>query len=108
MNPAPPHQGAAGQSTEVLEVVDEGNVIVRVWYQPTALPARERTDAGDATFVDLWLQGIDTSALKPGMSANFKQAFQVTGNKSFSTTCGSRSLPLLEPVGAASNSDPAP
>lgn len=107
----PPQKGAQGvlspaqtngqhmaRNVEVLEVIDGENAIVRAWYLPTALPARERTDANDATFVDLWLQGVDTSELRPGAASTFTHTFQVTGNKSFSTTCGSRSLPLLEAV----------
>jgi hypothetical protein len=84
----------------VQEIVDGENAIIRAWFLPVALPARERTDADDSTFAELWLKGIDTSALRPGAPATFNETFQVVGNKSFSTTCGSRSLPLLVPVTA--------
>lgn len=87
-----------GRSIDVLEVVDEDNAIMRAWYAPRAKPKGHPTREEDPTFVDLWIHGIDTSALAAGAPANLRQVFEVTGNKSFGTTCGSRSLPLLEPI----------
>lgn len=87
-----------GRSIDVLEVVDEANAILRAWYAPQARRKGDSTGEEDPTFVDLWIQGIDTSALAVGAPANLRQVFEVTGNKSFGTTCGSRSLPLLEPI----------
>ena len=98
LNSSPANTRDVELGLEVLEIIDGENAIVCAWYLPTALPARERTESDESTFVDLWLGGIDTSELKPGLPAKFDQKFRVTGNKSFSTTCGSRSLPLLEPV----------
>jgi hypothetical protein len=50
------------------------------------------------TFIDLWVSGIDTSKLTVGASAHLRHIFHVTGNKLFDTTCGKRSLPLLESI----------
>jgi hypothetical protein len=76
-----------GDNVDVLEVPAPGEAIVRAWYE----------QGGDLTFVDLWLHGIDTSALAAGAPGEFKQAFQMAGYKLFDTTCGKRSLPLLQP-----------
>jgi hypothetical protein len=99
--PLPPAKGNAGifelpakadtagdRSLDVLEVVDGGNAIVRAWYA---------SDTGP-TFVDLWVEGIDAGALAEGMPARLTHVFEVVGNKSFGTTCGQRSLPLLRPL----------
>jgi hypothetical protein len=82
----------------VLEVVDEDDVIVRAWYWLSDPLPKEPTSAEDATFVDLWIHGIDTSGLTARNPAQLPQVFHVTGNKLFDTTCGKRSLPLLESV----------
>lgn len=79
-----------GKSVVVLEVVDKENAIVRAWYLPT--------ENAEPTFVDLWIQGIDTSSLAANAAARLPQVFHVTGNKLIDTTCGKRSFPLLEPV----------
>ena len=81
------------QALDVLEVIDDDDAIVRAWHLPA-----EAMDPNDATFTDLWLHGIDTSGLIAGTPANLPQVFQVTGSQVFDTTCGKRSLPLLEPV----------
>jgi len=78
---------------DVLEVVDADDAVVRAWYLPPGTAGES-----DATFVDLWLHGIDTSGLTAGMPANLPQEFKVTGSQLFDTTCGKRSVPLLEPV----------
>jgi len=78
---------------DVLEVVDADDAVVRAWYLP-----HQASDEGDATFVDLWLHNIDTSSLAAGMPAALPQQFKVTGSQLFDTTCGKRSVPLLEPV----------
>lgn len=82
------------RALDVLEVVDADDVVVRAWYLP---PGSKEAD--DATFADLWLHGIDTSNLAVGAAATLPQAFRVTGTQLFDTTCGKRSVPLLEPVG---------
>jgi hypothetical protein len=75
-------------SVEGIEVVDEDDVIVRAYYSA----------AGEATFADLWIHGVETRGLSQGQPANLKQVFRVTGNQVIDTTCGKRSFPLLEPV----------
>lgn len=82
---------------DVLEVVDEDEAIVRAWYFPPGV-SRKDGDEDDVTFVDLWIQGIDTSRLAANMPAELKQVFHVMGSKLFDTTCGKRSLPLLVPI----------
>jgi hypothetical protein len=90
--PAKPGDGRRGKSVDVLEIVDEDEAIVRAWYLPAAAIGEE------PTFVDLWLQKIDTSDLAAGNAARFPQVFHAIGNELFDTTCGKRSLPLLEPI----------
>jgi hypothetical protein len=105
----PPRQGDRGvlassdprldRSVEVLRVIDGDDAIVRAWYFPPDAAAGDTLTADDATFVDLWLHGIDTSGLTANLPAALPQEFEVTGNQVFDTTCGKRSLPLLEPRG---------
>jgi predicted GH43/DUF377 family glycosyl hydrolase len=90
--------GGHGRSVEVLEVIDEDDAILRAWYVPAATSAADNSAAGEATFVDLWVHGISTSGLVPGSKIVPSELFQVTGNKSFDTACGGRSVPALEPV----------
>jgi predicted GH43/DUF377 family glycosyl hydrolase len=87
-----------GRAVDVLEVVDEHNAIVRAWYLPADVANNDKASAEDATFVDLWVQGIDTGELSES-SPSLPQVFAVIGNKLFGTDCGGRSLPLLEPAG---------
>lgn len=87
------------QAVDVLEVIDGQNAIIRAWYLPADLPPREDIGPAHATFVDLWVQGIDTLSLASESPSTLPQEFRVTGNKLFDTDCGRRSLPLLEPVG---------
>ncbi len=89
--PASPKDRRRGRAVDVLEVVDQKNAIVRAWF-----PGPTATD--EPTFVDLWLQGIDTSGLKAGATPRLAQVFYVAGNKLIDTTCGKRSLPLLEVI----------
>lgn len=91
-SPAQAGDGRRGKSVDVLEIVDDDEAIIRAWYQPGAAIGDE------PTFVDLWLQKIDTSGLTAGNAARFPQVFHVIGSKLFDTTCGKRSLPLLEPI----------
>lgn len=86
----------SGRSVIVLDVVDEDDAIVRAWYLPAA-PAGAAAPEREPTFVDLWIHGIDTSTLAEKSPARLRHLFQVTGNQLFDTTCGKRSLPLLEP-----------
>lgn len=90
--PAKDGDARRGKSVDVLEIVDVDEAIVRAWYLPDA------ATGDDPTFVDLWLQKIDTSRLTAGRSAQFPHVFHVIGSKLFDTTCGKRSLPLLEPI----------
>ena len=99
--PLPPRKGAlgtfaaaeempGGKSVVVLEVMDKENAIVRAWYVPA--------ESVEPTFVDVWIQGIDTSSLTAGSAAKLPHVFHVIGNKLIDTTCGKRSFSLLEPV----------
>jgi hypothetical protein len=85
------------KSVDVLEIVDGDEAIVRAWHFPPGVSASEGTE-DDVTFVDLWIEGIDTSRLSANMPAELKQVFHVTGSKLFDTACGKRSLPLLVPI----------
>lgn len=90
--PLPPKKGDQGPlgSVEVLEVVDEDDAIVRAYYA--------KDGDAEGTFVDLWVHGQPTAAWKTGAKVELNAAYRVTGNQSFGTTCGGRSLPLLEMV----------
>lgn len=83
---------------DVLEIIDGDNAIVRAWYLPTNHPPRERTDASEPTFADIWLRGVDTGDMKVGRPLAVAQVFFAAGNQTFGTTCGQRSLPLLEAI----------
>jgi predicted GH43/DUF377 family glycosyl hydrolase len=85
------------KSVDCLEIIDDDEAIVRAWYFPPGTDASTATE-DDATFVDLWLEGIDASRLTANMPTELKQVFRVTGTKLFDTTCGRRSLPLLVPI----------
>lgn len=80
-------------NVDVLEVVDGDDAILRAWYLPPG-----EADPDEATFVDLWVHGIDTSDLKVGAQARLPQVFHVTGNEVFDTTCGKRSVPRVDVV----------
>jgi hypothetical protein len=95
-----------GRGVLVLEVVDRDEAIVRAWYTASDAPQDRPLGEDDLTFVDLWLEGIDTSALKAGMPAKLEQIYHVVGNREFDTTCGKRSLPLLTPIDAEPSRDP--
>ena len=88
----------AGRGVLVLEVVGDDEAIVRIWYQQADAPQGRPPEADDLTFVDLWLEGIDTRGLVENEAAKLAQVFHVAGNKLFDTTCGKRSLPLLRPI----------
>jgi predicted GH43/DUF377 family glycosyl hydrolase len=90
----------------VLEVVGKQDAIIRVWHPAARTPDAAPVAASDLTFVDLWVQGIDTSKLITGSPARLHQVFHVTGSKLFDTTCGKRSLPLLEPVDEGAHDSP--
>ena len=74
------------RALDVLEIVDADDMVVRAWY----LPAGAK-DEDEATFVDLWLHGIDTSRYAADTAAKLPQTFKVTGSQLFDTTCGKRS-----------------
>ena len=92
--PLPPSKGDEGMlgSVEVLEVVDEDDAIVRAYYA--------KDGDGEGTFVDLWVHGQPTAAFKAATTVELSGVYRAAGMQSFSTTCGGRSLPLLEPVRA--------
>lgn len=88
---------------DVLEITDERNMIVRAWYEPRTRPPGTPDVTEDLTFIDLWIEKIDTKGLQPGPLdrrefAFRKIVFHVKGTKTFDTTCGSRAMPLLEPI----------
>lgn len=87
-----------GKGVLVLEVVDADEAIVRAWHPLADVPQDRLPGVDELTFVDLWLEGIDTSGLTAGGAAKLPQVFHVAGNKLFDTTCGKRSLPLLRPI----------
>jgi hypothetical protein len=84
----PAGAGAGGRAVDVLEIVDEDDAVIRAWY----------ANGDEPGFVDLWLHGIDTARMRAGSPVELVEVFQVTGSKSFDTTCGGRSLPLIEPL----------
>jgi predicted GH43/DUF377 family glycosyl hydrolase len=86
----PPQKGDQGTlaAVDVLEVVGKGDVVVSAW----------NSSGAEQTFVDLWVHGVDTGQFPAAAPAHLPQVFRVTGSKLFDTTCGKRSLPLLEPV----------
>jgi hypothetical protein len=87
-----------GRSIDVLEVIDGENAIVRAWYTPAVERSGDSANESEVTFVDLWVRGINTTKLTVGAPALLPQTFRATGSKTFDTTCGQRSLPLLEPM----------
>jgi hypothetical protein len=87
-----------GRGVLVLEVVDGDEAIVRAWHPAPNAPQDRPLAEDDLTFVDLLLEGTDTSALKAGMPAKLEQVYHVAGSREFDTTCGKRSLPLLTPI----------
>jgi hypothetical protein len=87
-----------GRGVLVLEVVDADEAIVRAWHPQAESPRDRPLNEDELTFVDLWLEGIETSDLTAGMPAKLPQVFHVVGSKVFDTTCGKRSLPLLTPI----------
>ncbi len=95
---SPLRGGVARGSAQVIEVVGKQDVIIRVWHPAAPTPGADRVPAADLTFGDLWIHGIDTSKLGAGSPVHLPHVLRVTGNKVFDTTCGKRSLPLLEPL----------
>ncbi|MGD9719639.1 MAG: hypothetical protein AB7O59_00295 [Pirellulales bacterium] len=107
--PLPPKKGDVGvlplssangaRSLDVLEIVDEDDAVVRAWYVPQENSGVD-AKAAQSTFVDLWLHGVDTGGMTAGGTVELPQSFRATGNRSFDTTCGGRSIPAIEPAGA--------
>jgi hypothetical protein len=97
--PANEKDARQGRSVDVLEIVGDDDAIVRAWYAPTPPVSGKPTLAdADPTFVDLWIHGVETSGFTAGEPVKLPQVFHVSGNRLFDTTCGKRSLPLLEPI----------
>jgi len=96
--PPTPGDGRGGRSVDVLEIVDEDDAILRIWYAPAPSSTDKDAPPEDPAFLDLWVHGLNTADLKAGKPVHLPQVFQVTGSKSFNTTCGGRSMTLLEPV----------
>jgi hypothetical protein len=100
----PPERGARGllvtdaglgRTLEVLEIIDDQNAIVRAWYVPVT-NAEAAAASKDATFVDVWLRGVDTKAFGDQAAIKLTQSFNVVGNELIDTTCGKRSFVVLE------------
>lgn len=87
-----------GPEVDVLEVIDPQNAIVRAWYTLDADAAADQTGDKRVTFVDVWVHGVDTHDWPAGGSVHLDQTFRATGNHTFSTDCGGRSVPRLEAV----------
>jgi hypothetical protein len=79
-----------GRSIEVLEVVDEDDAVIRAYYR----------EAGESTFIDLWIHGVPTRGWTEDKSLHIVQPLRVNGYQTIDTTCGSRRFSLLEPVEA--------
>jgi hypothetical protein len=101
--PMPPKQGDSGVIAggpgdawiDVLETVDDDDLIVRVWYVPAPARPGDESTAEEVTFLDMWLHGLSAADLaKPERRS---RTFKVNGTKSFPTTCGGRSMLVLEP-----------
>ncbi len=90
-------EGRRGRYVDVREVIDSRNVIIRVWYVP-AVDGKPGAVAKDPVPLDLWAQGIDTSGMKDHSKAELSQVFVLVGNKTFPTDCGTRTLPMVEPI----------
>jgi hypothetical protein len=104
--PLPPKRGERGRlitdanlgrSVTVLEVIDGDNALIRCWYEPTG-DSKPNGSAVDATFVDVWIQGIKTEGFVPDAKVVLRQTFEVKGDQLIDTTCGKRSFPLLTAV----------
>jgi hypothetical protein len=96
-----PSAGANSPRTctvDVLELIDANNAIVRAWYVPSDTIADSTNKSAERTFVDLWVQGVDTSGMTAGSKTDLPQVFRARGNRSFQTNCGGRSVPAIEPV----------
>jgi hypothetical protein len=85
----PPAELARWLAPQVWEKDADGPIVSL--GEPGHAPA-----AAESTFVDLWIHGLDTAALKLDTQVELSDVFRVSGNQSFGTTCGGRSLPLPE------------
>jgi hypothetical protein len=102
--PMPPKQADSGIIAggpgdawiDVLETIDDDDLIVRVWYVPAPARPGEESVAEEVTFLDMWLHGLSAADLaKPETR---QRTFKVNGTKTFSTTCGGRTVLVLEPA----------
>lgn len=86
--------GPGGAWVDVLETVDEDDLIVRVWYVPAAAQPGMETVGEEVTFLDMWMHGLSAGEL--AKDATRGRVFKVTGSKTFGTTCGGRTMLVLE------------
>ena len=86
--------GPNGAWIDVLETIDDDDMIVRVWYVPMAARPGMETVGEEVTFLDMWMHGLSAAELAKDETKN--RVFRVTGTKSFGTTCGGRSMLVLE------------
>ena len=90
---APARGAPGGRPVGVLEIVDADDAIIRAWYATNG----DSGDGQDASFIDLWLHGVDTGGMQAGSPVELTAQFHVTGTRSPDTACGGRSFLLLEP-----------
>ncbi len=88
----PPRKGDSGvlplPNVDVLEVIDDDEAIVRAWLA-------EGDHSDSAAFVDVWVKCPTTGSWKLGDKVSLSMPLRCEGNKSFDTTCGGRSVPIL-------------
>lgn len=102
--PMPPKQGDTGIIAggpgdawiDVLETMDDGDLIARVWYVPTPARPGEETIGEEVTFLDVCLKGLTAADLAKKETRTRK--FVVKGTKSFRTNCGGRTVLVFEPA----------
>lgn len=95
---------AAPTAVRILEIIDEDDAIVRLKYN-VAVSADDAADF-EPTFVDVWLHGPATGDWSADDEVEVPGVFTISGNRSFETTCGGRSVLLLEPVDLGARSEP--
>jgi hypothetical protein len=91
--PAAAGDGREGRAVDVLEVIDEDDAIIRAWYAVDGDHA-----GGGASFVDLWLHGVDTSGMTAGSAVELSGLFRVAGTRSIDTACGGRKFLCVSPL----------
>jgi hypothetical protein len=86
--------GRPARSLNVLEVIDADDAIIRAWYTLDG----DRSDGHEASFVDLWLHGVDTTGMTSGSPLALPGVFQVAGTRAIDTACGGRKFLVVTPL----------